>query len=170
MGLSIVISGGIVLFALVYILLTMPGVVNQTILITKASTDISEVEDSILRTNIEMSSLSAASGSSVVNFTINNTGTEKLWDFTKFSLFLTYTSASGTQTESLSYEGTCSGNPSSGSWCIASISSDNVDPNILNADETLNVRSTVSQSLISGTVVTTFSTDNGIVASRATST
>jgi hypothetical protein len=117
-----------------------------------------------------MSSLSAASGSSVVNFTINNTGTEKLWDFTKFSLFLTYTSASGTQTESLSYEGTCSGNPSSGSWCIASISSDNLDPNILNADETLNVRSTVSQSLISGTVVTTFSTDNGIVASRATST
>lgn len=166
MGLSIVLSGGVVMFVLVYILLTMPGVINQTVSITKASTDISEVENSILRTNIEMNSLSAVSGSSVINFTVNSSGTEKLWNFAKFNLIITYPSASGTNTESLSYAGTCSGNPSSGTWCVASISADNVDPSILNTDETLNARSRVSQSLISGTVGTTLSTDNGIVASR----
>lgn len=169
MGLSIAVSGGIVLFALVYILLTIPGVVNQTVSITRASTDISEVENSILRTNIEINSLDASSGSSVINFTVNSLGVEKLWNFAKFNLIITYPSASGTNTESLSYAGICSGNPSSGTWCVASISDDNVDPNILNTDETLNARSRVSQSLISGTVSTAFSTDNGIVAGRSSS-
>lgn len=169
MGLSIVISGGIVLFALVYILLTMPGVVNQTVLITKASTDISTVEDSILRTNIEINSLSATSGSSAINFTVNNSGTEKLWDFEKFNLIITYTYSSGIITELLTYGGLCS-TPSSGTWCVASITNDNVEPNILNTDETLNVRTRVSQIPTSGTVNVTFSTDNGIVASKAAST
>lgn len=163
------ISGGIVLFALVYILLTMPGVVNQTVLITKASTDISTVEDSILRTNIEIDSLSAVSGSTAINFTVNNSGAEKLWDFEKFTLIITYTYSSGTMTESLSYGGTCS-SPSSGVWCATSITNDNVEPNILNTDETLNVRTNVTQTPVSGTVNVALSTDNGIVASRAAST
>lgn len=169
MGLSVIVAGGIVLFALVYILLTMPGVVNQTVLITKASTDISEVEDSLLRTNIEISSLDATSGFTTINFTVNNIGTEKLWDFEKFNLIISYDSASGSITESLDYAGTCSA-PASGTWCATSISADNIDPNILNTDESLNARSQVSNTPISGTVIVTFSTDNGIVASRATPT
>jgi hypothetical protein len=169
MGLSIIIAGGIVLFALVYILLTMPGVVNQTVLITKASTDISDVENSLLRTNIEISLLSAASGSDAINFTVNNVGTEKLWDFAKFNLIISYDTASGSITESLDYAGTCSA-PASGTWCATSTSADNIDPNILNTDESLNARSRVSSTPISGTVIITFSTDNGIVSSRATST
>jgi hypothetical protein len=144
----------------------VPGIVNQTISITKASTDISDVENSILRTNIGLSSLTAVSGSNVINFTVNNSGTEKLWNFEKFDLIITYISASGTMTESLIYAGACSGNPTSGTWCVASISSDNIDPKILNMDEILSARSKVNQSPISGTVSVTLSTDNGIVVSR----
>jgi hypothetical protein len=168
-GLSVIVSGGVVLFAMIYILLTVPGIVNQTISLTKASTDISNVENSILRTNIEMDSLSASSGSRAINFTISNGGTEKLWYYSKFNLIITYTYASGTKTESLSYAGICSV-PASGTWCVESISDDNVEPNILNTDETLNVLSRVSQTPTTGTVNTTFSTDYGIVASRTAST
>lgn len=158
------------IFALIYILLTLPGMVNQTVSITKASTEISEVENSMLKTNIGIKSLSAVSGSTAINFTVNNSGTEKLWNFQKFSLLITYPITGQTMTESLSYTGTCSGSPSSGTWCIASISADNVDPNILNTGEYLNARSRVSQTPISGTVSTIVSTNNGIVATNATST
>lgn len=170
MGLSMPISGGIVLFALIYIMLTLPGLVGQTVSITKASTEIFEVENSMLKTNISMQAIYAESGSSVINFTVTNTGTEKLWNFENFNLIITYPITGQTKTESLSYGGTCSGIPASGSWCIASISSDNIDPNILNTDESMNIRSTVSQTPISGTVNAAISTDNGIVATNATST
>lgn len=168
MGLSVVVSGAIIMFALVYILLTVPGIVNQTTTITKASSDISEVEDSILRTNISIDTISASSGSSEIDFTVSNSGTEKLWDYSKFTLIVTYEYAGGTKTETLIYAGTCS-SPSSGTWCVSSITSDNVEPNILNSDEVLNVHSSASQTLASGTVIATFSTDNGIVASRTDS-
>lgn len=170
MGLSIAISGGIVLFALIYILLTLPGIVNQTVSITKASTEISEVENSILKTNINMQAIYAASGSSAVNFTVANTGTEKLWDYENFNLIVTYPVSGQTRSELLSYSGTCSGAPSSGTWCITAFNSDNVDPKILNTDESISIRSRVTQTPISGTVSAAISTDNGIVATNATST
>jgi archaellum component FlaF (FlaF/FlaG flagellin family) len=170
LGLSIVISGGIVLFALIYILLTLPGIVNQTVSITKASTAISDVENSILKTNIKMQAIYAASGSGAVNFTVANTGTEKLWNFEKFNLIVTYPIAGQTRSELLSYTGSCAGAPSSGTWCIASINSDNLDPKLLNTNESLNIRSRVNQTPISGTVSAAISTDNGIVATNATST
>ncbi|MEW6044476.1 MAG: hypothetical protein AB1608_09445 [Thermoproteota archaeon] len=170
MGLSIAISGGIVLFALAYILLTLPGLVSNTVSITKASTDISQVENSILKTNINLQAIYAASGSSAINFTVANTGTEKLWNFEKFNLIVAYPVTGQIITESLSYGGLCSGLPSSGNWCISSINSDNIDPNILNTDESLNILSRVSQTPISGVVSAAVSTDNGVVATNATST
>ncbi|MDC8437679.1 MAG: hypothetical protein LV468_01610 [Candidatus Nitrosotenuis sp.] len=170
MGLSVAISGGIVMFTLVYVMLMIPGIADKTVLITKASSDISEVENSMLKTNIQVDSISAATGSSVINFTVNNSGTEKLWNFEKFSLLVTYSSASGTKTELLAFAGDCSGNPTSGNWCVDSISDDGLDPDILNTGELLNARSRVSTSVAAGTVTTVVSTNNGIVATNSTST
>ncbi|MEM2785397.1 MAG: hypothetical protein QXW37_05860 [Candidatus Nitrosotenuis sp.] len=170
MGLSIAISGGIVLFALLYILLTLPSIINQTVSITKASTEISEVENSILKTNINMQAIYAASGSRAINFTVSNTGTEKLWNFENFNLIITYPVSGQTRSELLSYAGTCSGPPSSGTWCITAFNSDKVDPKILNTDESISIRSRVTQTPISGTVSVAISTDNGVVATNATST
>jgi hypothetical protein len=167
LGLSIAISGGIVLFALIYILLTLPGIVSQTVSITKASTEISEVENSILKTNINMKAIYAVSGSRLVNFTVANTGNEKLWNYENFDLIVTYPVSGQTISELLSYAGTCS-DPPSGTWCISAFNSDNVDPKILNTDESISIRSRVTQTPISGTVSATISTDNGIVATNAT--
>jgi hypothetical protein len=158
------------MFTLVYVMLMIPGIADKTVLITKASSDISEVENSMLKTNIQVDSISAATGSSVINFTVNNSGTEKLWNFEKFSLLVTYSSASGTKTELLAFAGDCSGNPTSGNWCVDSISDDGLDPDILNTGELLNARSRVSTSVAAGTVTTVVSTNNGIVATNSTST
>jgi archaellum component FlaF (FlaF/FlaG flagellin family) len=167
MGLSVAIAGGIVMFSLVYILLMLPGVVDQTTSITKASSTISEVENSILKTNIEMSAFSATSGSTTMDFTITNSGTEKLWDYAKFNLIITYPIAGNTnKTESFTYQSGACGTPAAGKWCVVSISSDNFDPNILNTNEALNGRATSSTSLGAGTAYATLSTDMGVTATR----
>lgn len=168
MGLSVAIAGGIIMFALVYILLMLPGVVDQTASVTKASSEIADIENSILKTNIAMSSLTATAPSTKINFTLTNSGTEKLWNYDKFSLIITYPIAGNTnKTESLTYQNGACNTPSAGRWCIASITGDVMDPNILNTDEVLNGRATASTALAaSGTAYAIISTDKGITATR----
>jgi len=167
MGLSVAIAGGIVMFSLVYILLMLPGVVDQTTAVSKASSTISEVENSILKTNIAMSAFSATSGSTTMDFSITSSGTEKLWNYEKFNLIITYPIAGNTnKTQSFTYQSGACGTPAAGKWCITSISGDSFDPNILNTNEILNGRATSSTTLDVGTAYTTISTDTGVTASR----
>ena len=168
MGLSVAIAGGIVMFALVYILLMLPGVVDQTTSVTKASSEISGIENSILKTNIAMSSLDATAASTTIDFTVTSSGTEKLWNYEKFSLIITYPiSGSTNKTESFTYQSGSCVTPSAGKWCITSISSDAIDPRILNTNEILNGRATSSTTLdAGGTAYVTISTDKGITATR----
>jgi hypothetical protein len=167
MGLSVAIAGGIVMFSLVYILLMLPGVVDQTTAVSKASSTISEVENSILKTNIVMSAFSATSGSTTMDFSITSSGTEKLWNYEKFNLIITYPIAGNTnKTQSFTYQSGACGTPAAGKWCITSISGDSFDPNILNTNEVLNGRATSSTTLGVGTAYATISTDTGVTASR----
>lgn len=167
MGLSVAIAGGIVMFSLVYILLMLPGVVDQTTSITKASSSISDVENSILKTNIAMSAFSGTAASDTMDFTITSSGTEKLWNYEKFSLIVTYPIAGSTnKTESFTYQSGACATPAAGKWCVVSMSSDNFDPNILNTNEALNGRLTSTIDLNTGTVYATISTDIGVTASR----
>ncbi len=167
MGLSVAIAGGIVMFSLVYILLMLPGVVDQTTAVSKASSTISEVENSVLKTNIAMSAFSATSGSTTMDFSITSSGTEKLWNYDKFNLIITYPIAGNTnKTQSFTYQSGACGTPAAGKWCITSISGDSFDPNILNTNEVLNGRATSSTTLDVGTAYATISTDTGVTASR----
>lgn len=169
MGLSVAIAGGIVMFSLVYILLMLPGIVDQTGSITKASSEISDVENSILKTNISMSALSASSASNTIDLTVTSSGSEKLWNYEKFSLVVTYPIGVNTnKTESFTYQSGACVTPSAGKWCIVSIASDAIDPNILNTNEALNVLATPGQSLVASSqlVYATISTDRGITVSR----
>ena len=168
MGLSVAIAGGIMMFTFVYVMMTIPGIVDKTISITEASSDISKVEDSITKTIMNVNSVSASIGSKVITFSIDNSGTEKLWNYQKFNIIITYKGTSAVQTESLAYYGTCAGSPPSGYWCLDSISNDNLDPKILNAGETLNIKSTVSQNAQTGAIVVLVSADNGVTASKTT--
>ncbi len=57
-------------------MMTLPGIVDKTISITEASSDISKVEDSITKTTIDVNSISASVGSQTITFAIDSSGTE----------------------------------------------------------------------------------------------
>lgn len=170
MGLSNALSGGIIMVALISVLLTVPGIVGTTSIVQDASTDISNIEESIRNTNIKISYLSATSGSDLIEFTVNNMGDEKLWDYDKFNLIISYDETSSLLTESLSYAGECSGDPNSGFWCNDGISTDTIDPGILNYYEQMNIKAKVANNVATGIVIVVMSTDNGVTTSTSTTT
>ena len=170
MGLSNALSGGIVMVALISVLLTVPGIVGTTSIVQDASTEISDLETKIYHTNISISSLSPSLGSNVITYVINNDDSEKLWNFEKFDVIISFSGAtSGPLTEKLTFAGVCSGNPAAGNWCINSFTNDILDPNVLNEGESINVRSSVSENLATGSVSVIFSTDYGATTTLASS-
>ena len=90
--------------ALISVLLTVPGIVGTTSIVQDASIEISQIEAEIYDTDISISSASASAGSSTVTLTLSNSGSEKLWNYEKFDVFLTYDGASsGRVTDKLTY-------------------------------------------------------------------
>ena len=166
MGLSNALSGGIVMIVLVYILFAALVILDSSILVQDASTKSVEIGTSISKTTINIDSLSVLQSQDFVDFSLNNNGEEKLWNFENFNLIITFDGiTSGRLTESLIYSGFCAGQPTSGNWCIDSISNDILDPEILNSGEIMNVQSTVSEDLQSnGIIIVAMSTENGVVA------
>ena len=165
MGLSIAISGAIILSVLMIVLMTITGFVGNMFTIGEVTTQISQVEKSIAKTDISLDALEALSGSAKVNFTLNNDDTEKLWNFENFNVLIEYDNAAGTVVEELSFNGDCSGvSPSAGNWCIETIGADILDEGIINDGESADIWTQVSQNLLSANALVTVSTDNGVVA------
>src|SRR3970282_2909526 len=123
MGLSVAISGGIILTVFVLILLSLPGLTEKMFSIGDITTQVTQHEQKISNTEISMNYLSQSVGSSKVNFTLGNDGSEKLWNFEDFDLFIEYDGASpGKLIEELTFGGKCLGTvPLAGNWCIQSI-------------------------------------------------
>src|SRR3989304_8650529 len=142
MGLSVAISGGIILTVFVLILLSLPGFMDKMFSIGDITSQVSQHEQVISNTKLSMDHLSVLVGKSKVNFTLNNDGSEKLWNFEDFNLFIEYDGiTSGKLIEDLTFNGECLGAvPQAGNWCIQSISNDIVDPKILNSGEIANIR------------------------------
>jgi hypothetical protein len=90
MGLSIVISGAIIFVALMFTLMNIPNVFDSILSVEEASSEISSLENSILQTDMKISSIAASSGFNDVTFILTNTGAEKLWNFDTFDIFVTY--------------------------------------------------------------------------------
>ena len=153
------------MFTLVYILLLLPGLTDKTISITEASSKISQVDNSILKTNISISGLSGIDNDNY-DFNLTNLGLEKLWDYGKFTVIISYNDGSNIVTRVLTYGGACSGYPSANQWCRQSISSDNMDSGILNTNEIMSARITVNPTSIAATTTLVVSTDNGIIATQ----
>ena len=171
MGLSIAVSGAIVMAALMYVLISMPGLVDSIYSVNEVSSEVSTLEGSIIQTDITLDFLAADSTSDYVNFTVNNVGKEKLWNFDDFDLIITFDDPTIRLTEKLSYEGNCVGDvPSAaGNWCIQVISNDILDPGILNSGESMDVRTQVSTQLDPGIAIVLVVTDNGVVATSSKS-
>src|SRR3972149_5043505 len=165
MGLSVAISGGIILTVFMLILLSLPGFVDKMFSIGDITSQVSQHEQAISKTDISLETLFATSGSPYVNFTLNNDDQEKLWNFEKFNVIVEYESASNDELEELSFSGNCLGAlPTVGNWCIESISGDFIDEGILNEGESAEIWTRVSQNLVSGNARVTISTDNGETA------
>jgi len=165
MGLSVAIAGAIVLSVLMFVLMTMNGLTGNIFSIGDASTQISEVENTIDKTDISLETLFAQSGFATVNFTLNNDDQEKLWNFEKFNVIVEYEAGSGPLLEALTFSGDCLGvSPSPGNWCIEGISGDFLDEGILNEGENAEIFTQVSNPLVNQNVRVTVSTDNGVVA------
>ena len=171
MGLSIAISGGIVTFAIVYAMMSFPAILDDTTKVSTSSTQMSGTLNSILHTNINLSNLQNVSGSSTVNFSINNTGNTILWNYNKFDAIVTYqTNMTGiptTLTEVLRYANSCT-SLASDHWCIQSITNDLTHPGILDPKETLNVKAELQNPTNLGSTLTAnMGTDNGILSTSS---
>jgi hypothetical protein len=165
MGLSVAISGGIILTVFVLVLLSLPGLADKMFSIGDISSQVSKSDLKITHTDISLESLFATSGSPYVNFTLNNDDREKLWKFEKFNVIVEYESASGDKLEELSFSGKCLGVlPAVGDWCIEQIAGDFLDKGILNDGESAKVWTRVSQNLVNGNARVSVSTDNGVVS------
>lgn len=95
MGLSIAISGGITMMVILMVLATLFIMLNQVFVASISSSQINNLEDSISKTSIEISSLNACSGSDVVKFGLANKGIKKLSNFDKFNFLVTYDADTG---------------------------------------------------------------------------
>lgn len=165
MGVSNIASGGIILVVLVIVLMTMPKLLDSTLLLQDASTEITDLEDEITKTEINVNTITApTTNNDEISFSIDNEGEEKLWNYEKFNVIITYDPASGRVTESLSYEGDCGvGQPTQGMWCNDGIATDLLDPDILNSGESMDVRATVADDFATGAAIVIVSTDNGVI-------
>jgi len=107
MGLSVIASGVIISVVFIAVLATMPTMFDSLVSVGESSTKTFDLEDSILKTDLEITSLTASSGADIVSFELFNTGEEKVWDWSEFDLFVTYdANIGGTQTrvtEQLTY-------------------------------------------------------------------
>lgn len=169
MGLSNAISGGIVMFAIFYVIMTFPSILEEFFSVTQASSVNDKIENSILKTNIGITSLNATASSTLVDFTLNNLGNEKLWNFDKFTIIVSYDSgiiSKSKYVEQFTYQNTCTGNVDT--WCITKFNKDLQDPGILNPSESINIQCTLQNVVYpQGTVTVSTSTDNGVIASKS---
>lgn len=90
MGLSIALAVGIASIALFIILLNYNSLNNLISDYTLSRSEIVKIDDSISKTVIDIQYPNATAGSSRVSFILVENGTEKLWNFDKFTVLVTY--------------------------------------------------------------------------------
>ena len=93
------------------VFMTVPGLMEKFVSIGETSSKTSDLENKILKTDTKVQELLAFSGSKVVNFDLLNEGNEKLWDYDKFNVIITYDAYTGGPTptrltEHFTYNGT----------------------------------------------------------------
>ena len=168
MGLSVSIGGAIIIFTISYMIMMFPSILDTTTSLTNTSTQRANLDNVILKSDIRLSEINGTALSNVVNFEVQNIGNEKLWEYDKFNLIITYDGGIATKTtytEYFTFEKICS--DTVGKWCITSIKNDAQDPKILNFAEALKAKAVVSHPLYTNGVMTALiSTDNGITAER----
>ena len=163
MGLSIAISGGIIMFGITYLMFSLGGVTDNISSMSDSSIKMTDFENKRIKTEINIDSITTSGTSPQFSFDVTNTGLEKLWEFEKFDVIVTYDNSGTTYTEVMTFSSSCP--PTDGEWCIDSFSNDVIDPEILNTGETMTIDTEVSNNLQNNRdLIVVISTQNGIVA------
>lgn len=161
------------LIAMVYVILGVPGLLDGNAAMSGALVQRYSADDEMLKTSIDITVLSLVSGNTVISADLVNDGTTKQWEYSKFTVIVTYdaniTDNRVRTTEQLSYGG-ISSSPTAGEWVMYSFdpSTDSyVDPQLVNPGEQFTIRikpqNPIYQS--SPSVHVAVSTPNGVVAS-----
>ena len=167
MGLSNAISGGIIMFGMTYVIFAFSGLTDNAVSFSDVSSQTSDLENKLVKTSIDVTINDTPGTDPTFDFEITNTNLEKLWEFDKFDVIITYVSSGTTYTETQTYASSCP--PVAGEWCINTWTNDVIDPEILNDGETITVRTEVNNSLQNNKdLIVIVSTPNGIVASATT--
>jgi hypothetical protein len=165
MGLSIAISGGIIMIGMTYLLFSLFGITNNIVKVSDSSFEKIDLENEIKKTSLSIISITTSGTSSSFSFNVQNDDLQKLWEFDKFDVIVTYDFGSTTYTEYLTYQSSCPAIIDT--WCINTFNNDVVDPKILNQYENMQIDAQVINSLkTGGNIIITISTQNGVVATR----
>ena len=127
--------------------------------LSRAVMDYAELEGERARTKIEISDVSVSAAD--INATVNNTGEEKIREFSKMDVIVTYYSSQGREVRWLPY--TRSVPPANDTWTVVGISPDEMNPGILDPGEALSVWIRLSSPPEGGWLVVV--TPNGVGAS-----
>lgn len=99
MGLSIAIAGGITMMTLLIIFGVLSVMMIQLQGKTSAISQVFDNNDEISKTGVSIAGINYTIGSNLVNFTLTNQGSEKLWKYDEFDVILRYDAdISGTKT------------------------------------------------------------------------
>lgn len=83
------------MMVILVVLATLFVMVNQVFVGGVSTSQLNDLEDSISKTSMDISSLDACSGSNVAKFGLKNTGNEKMSNSTKFDFIVTYDADTG---------------------------------------------------------------------------
>lgn len=166
MGLSIAISGGIITFAIIYVMMSFPAILDGTAKLSTSSQQMSNTLNTIMHTNISISSLANSHNTDLATFSVTDTGNTILWNFKEFDVIITYQAniaGTPTLTEVLHYANSCSALVTD-QWCIQSISNDLIHPGILDPKEIANIHAMLQNPTnLNSTLTLNFGTDNGVI-------
>jgi len=166
LGLSVAISGGIILLSIVIVFYAFSGTAMNVFSLSEVSSEVLDYKDSISKSEISLHHVSTLVGSPDIDLILRNDGQVKTWRFPMYDVLVTYDGAiSGRLTEKLSYDGDClGGTPPSGSWCIESISRDMLDPGLLNPTEEADIRLRVNENLADVNAIISITTAKGVTS------
>lgn len=173
MGLSTAITGGIMMTMIsIVLLMAIPTIVDANVSMNRAYSERALIDTEYLRTSISISSLQASPADDTVTITIVNNGSVKLWNYQKFSLFITYDAQMAPlqeerRTEEVIYQGITQ-SVEAGRWGIDEFINDMVDPKIVNPDESFTIICRLDyNTTATGNISAVISTDNGVTATKS---
>jgi archaellum component FlaF (FlaF/FlaG flagellin family) len=90
MGFSVAISGGIVCVTIIIVFSLVFAMTGQIYEINSSRTKSSDLDSALAHTDADIEFLYAPSEGDLISFTLANIGNEKLWNYEKFNVIVTY--------------------------------------------------------------------------------